>query len=263
MKWFKGLLINFQFFSSIPIPMSLPMDKVHLEKAIKTFPLLGIFQGGVYALLLFLVVEYSPFSDLTATMAIWLAGILVTGGIHLDGWMDTSDAFFSYQEKEKRLEIMSDPRTGAFGVLSVVSLLALKFFFIYEIILMKETPTYFLLCVLPFFSRAVMGTLLLKGKAAKEGGLGSLFKNAANGSTLYSYLVYLILLASFSYMLGQVELIGIILFLIISVFTFLYLQKKTISWFGGTTGDVFGASVEGTELILWMTLWLLHYFVMG
>ena len=43
--------------------------------------------------------------------------LLVTGGFHLDGYMDTMDALHSYQKKEKKLEILKDPHIGAFSVI--------------------------------------------------------------------------------------------------------------------------------------------------
>ncbi|MBM4763262.1 adenosylcobinamide-GDP ribazoletransferase [Bacillus sp. B15-48] len=263
MSWIKGLLINFQFFTSIPIPISLPMDKAHLEKAIQTFPLLGLVQGGIYAFIVFALSEWTPFSSLAIAFIVWLACIIITGGIHLDGWMDASDAFFSYQEKEKRLEIMSDPRTGAFGVLSVIILLAGKFFFIYEIIIMQTPQSYFLIALIPFFGKMVMGVLLLKGKTAKKSGLGTLFKGAANKWTLTVYPLFLLLLLIFTGIVFSNAFLGMLVFIVVSSLILTLLIKKTISWFGGTTGDVLGASVEGTELLLWMTLWLLHYFAMG
>src|SRR4051794_31684633 len=132
MKFLKGLLIDIQFFTAIPITRELPMDKDHLKKAVQAFPLLGIIQGLIYSAVFFLCHEFSPFSHLASSFLLWLLTILLTGGIHLDGWMDASDAYFSYQDREKRLEIMKDPRTGAFGVLSILVLLSCRFLFIYE-----------------------------------------------------------------------------------------------------------------------------------
>ncbi|MBY0121188.1 adenosylcobinamide-GDP ribazoletransferase [Bacillus sp. S/N-304-OC-R1] len=263
MKWIRGILINLQFFTSIPIPIELPMDKAHLERSIKTFPLLGLIQGTIYALVLYAFLHWTPFSSLTAAFAVWLAGIILTGGIHLDGWMDASDAFFSYSEREKRLEIMSDPRTGAFGVLSVIVLLCSRFLFIYEIVVMIHPISYILIGLLPFFSKMVMGVLLLKVRAAKKEGLGTLFKQAAGKRTLLSYPIYILILFLVSAILLKEIILGIFVFIVVSAITLLTLRRKIISWFGGMTGDILGASVEGTEVLLWMTLWLLHYFAMG
>lgn len=264
MIWLKGLLINFQFFTSIPVPFTLPMDREHLEKAIKTFPLLGLVQGGTYACILFTLTEWTMFSSLTVAIALWLAGIIFTGGIHLDGWMDASDAFFSYRDQEKRLEIMSDPRSGAFAVLSVIVLLSTRFFLIYEIVLMHEQLTYILVALIPILSKMVMGVLLLTLPSAKKEGLGTLFKDAATDRTLLVYPIYLVLfIAATSGFISDETLIGICVMILATFLIIIYLKKKTISWFGGMTGDVVGASVEGTEQLLWMTLWLLHYFAMG
>ncbi|WP_079508840.1 adenosylcobinamide-GDP ribazoletransferase [Mesobacillus jeotgali] len=261
MSWFKGFLINLQFFSTIPIPFSLPMDKKHLERAIQTFPLLGIVQGAIYAGLLYSIMEWTPFSTLAAAFVLWLASILITGGIHLDGWIDSSDAFFSYRDQEKRLEIMKDPRTGAFGVLSVITLLGSKFFFLYEIVGMMDSATYLLALAIPFLSRTVMGVLLVTVRPAKNEGLGALFKNASSKRTLWIYPVYLLGFAGI--LLFNGVYISLASYLIAVILVTLFLKQKIVEWFGGLTGDTLGASVELTEVLLWMTLWLLHYFAMG
>ncbi|MCS0674415.1 adenosylcobinamide-GDP ribazoletransferase [Cytobacillus firmus] len=263
MKWLKGLLINLQFFTSIPIPMSLPMDKPHLEKAIRTFPIAGLIQGSIYAFILYSFLEWTPFSLLAAAFAVWLAGILLTGGIHLDGWMDASDAFFSYRDQERRLEIMSDPRVGAFGVLSIIVLLGTRFLFIYEIVLLSNLYSYFLIAMIPFLSKMVMGVLLIKVKAAKTEGLGSLFQQAASKTTLSIYPIFLLAAAAAAGLAGYPAFVGFLIMVLFSILLFAFLSRKVIAWFGGMTGDVLGASVEGTEVLLWMILWLLHYFVMG
>ncbi|CAM3723939.1 adenosylcobinamide-GDP ribazoletransferase [Mesobacillus zeae] len=262
MKWFKGFLINVQFFTSIPIPFALPMDREHLDRAMKTFPLLGLLLGGIVTSLLYIILVWTPLSPLAAAFLIWLAGIVLTGGIHLDGWIDCSDAFFSYQDRGKRLEIMKDPRTGAFGVLSVIIILAAKFLFIYEIILMIQPFSYVYILLLPFFSRMVMGVLLLRVPSAKNDGLGQMFKSSAGKGTLAIYGLYAGLFLAIAASFGQTLPFALIL-MVVCFLAVLYLKQKILSWFGGLTGDVLGASVEGTELLLWMTLWLLHYTVMG
>lgn len=238
------------------------MDRAHMERAIKMFPVLGLLQGVLYAILLYLFLEWTPFSVLSIAFFIWLSHILITGGIHLDGWMDASDAFFSYRDQQKRLEIMKDPRIGAFGVLSVIVLLSARFLFLYEIIQFTTISTFFLIALIPFISKCVMGVLLLKVKAAKEDGLGSLFKNAANPKTLWIYPLYVGILFFLAYQISLEALLGAILLMLVGIIFILIVKRKIIKWFGGITGDVLGASVEGMEMVLWLTLWLWHYFAM-
>ena len=261
MKVVKGLIMSIQFFTSIPIPYEVPMDRVHIEKAIKTFPLLGLLQGMFYAFLLYVLIQWTPLSPLAAAFFVWLALIVLTGGIHLDGWMDASDAFFSYRDRQKRLEIMKDPRVGAFGVLSVMVLLSARFLFIYEISLRAFDATFVLIVLIPYLSKSVMGILLIKVRAAKEEGLGTLFKQAATQHTLWIYPVYMVLVLGGILLLYPVATSGVLLLIGMAILSLLFAARKAVKWFGGITGDVLGASVEGVEIVLWMTLWLWHYFV--
>ena len=162
--------MSIQFFTSIPIPYEVPMDRVHIEKAIKTFPLLGLLQGIFYTFLLYGLVQWTPFSSLAVAFFVWLALIFLTGGLHLDGWMDASDAFFSYRDRQKRLEIMKDPRIGAFGALSVIVLLSARFLFIYEIRLRAVDSTYILIVLDSFLEQKCDGDSFNKSAGSKRGG---------------------------------------------------------------------------------------------
>jgi adenosylcobinamide-GDP ribazoletransferase len=237
------------------------MDKEHLKKAVQAFPLVGLMQGIIYAAVLYLCLEFTPFSHLAAAFLLWLATILLTGGIHLDGWMDASDAYFSYQDQGKRLEIMKDPRTGAFGVLSILVLLSSRFLFIYESTANVEPLLLIMIAAIPFLSKSVMGVMLLTLKAAKNEGLGSLFQKAAKPQSLWPYPIYFLsFLVIGSLFIKEFFIIGLLI--LVAACCLLLFRRKALKWFGGITGDVLGACVEGTELLLWLTVWLLHYFVM-
>jgi adenosylcobinamide-GDP ribazoletransferase len=261
-KFITGFLITIQFLTALPIKKSLPMEKDYIEQSIQSFPLLGLFQGIFYSALLYFLLEWTPLSGLAIAFIIWLATILITGGIHLDGWMDMSDAYFSYQDKEKRLEIMNDPRTGAFGVMSLLVLLSSRFLFIYEIIQFATIFTYVLIILIPFFSKLVIGIVLLYIPAAKKEGLATFFKNAAKKTTISIYPIYIIIFFALICLLDFKLILPALLFVLVSGICFIFIRQKSIKHFGGITGDILGASGEGTDNILWMTLWLLHYFAM-
>ncbi|AIE58731.1 adenosylcobinamide-GDP ribazoletransferase [Bacillus methanolicus] len=259
----KGFLINLQFFTSIPVPLKLPMDKLHLKKAIQTFPLLGIFQGCVFSLLLYLLQYYTPFSDLADAFFLWLVTIILTGGIHLDGWIDASDAYFSFRDREKRLEIMKDPRTGAFGVISVIVLLGSKFLFIYEITLQANLISIFLIMYIPFLGKSAMGYFLTGLPSAKKEGLAFFFQQAADIRSLWIYPLYLLFFLWLAFLLNTRLFLFSAVMLFSAVVVVIFLKNKIMKWFGGVTGDVLGSAVEGVELLLWAILWLLHYFAMA
>ncbi|ASK61852.1 adenosylcobinamide-GDP ribazoletransferase [Virgibacillus phasianinus] len=258
-----GMILTIQFFSILPLRKEVPITPIHLERAIRVFPAFGWILGFSYAAILYGLIQWTPFSSLAIAFIIWLITIVLTGGIHLDGWMDASDAFFSYRDRDKRLEIMKDPRTGAFGVLSVIVLLSARFLFIYEIIIRIERPSYLFIFFIPFFSRIVMGMMLALVPPAKEEGLGHLFQQSCTRSTIWSYCWYLIPAAILLWTQGlQSVMIGTGM-LICSLLLFLFARKKVRTWFGGISGDTVGATTEGVEVCLWMIVWLLHYYVMG
>ncbi|RUQ31625.1 adenosylcobinamide-GDP ribazoletransferase [Peribacillus cavernae] len=257
----NGFLINLQFFTVFPIRRQLPMEKDYLNKAVQTFPLLGILLGVIYAAVLYALLEWTPFSPLAAAFIIWLLTIISTGGLHLDGWIDASDAYFSYRDIQKRLEIMKDPRTGAFGVLSVIVLLSCRMFFLYEIVENIKPWSYILIVMMPFLGKSAMGLMLTKVLLAKNEGLAYFFQEAAGKTSTNLYPVYL-LLPGLVFLSTNLTIFYLYMALLaVFILFLLFLKRKIVSWFGGITGDVVGASVEGVELILWMTIWLLHYFV--
>ncbi|RFU67949.1 adenosylcobinamide-GDP ribazoletransferase [Bacillus sp. V59.32b] len=261
MKTWIGFLINLQFFTVFPMKRQLPMDKEYINKTFHTFPLLGLLLGAIYAAVLYALLEWTPLSPLAAAFILWLLTIFVTGGLHLDGWIDTSDAYFSYRDIPKRLEIMSDPRTGAFGVISVIVLLGSRMLFLYEIIQNIKPWSYSLIIMVPFLGRVAMGFILAKMPLAKNVGLAAFFQAAAGKNSTAGYPVYLAFAGLAILSTNLTSFYSFIVLLVVLFFSMLFLKRKIIKWFGGITGDVNGASVEGVELILWMAIWLLHYFV--
>ncbi|MEK4539011.1 adenosylcobinamide-GDP ribazoletransferase [Peribacillus sp. FSL K6-1552] len=263
MNGWIGFLINLQFFTVFPIKKQLPMDKKYIHRAIQTFPLVGLFLGLILGGVLYALVEWTPLSSLSIAFVVWFLTMALTGGLHLDGWIDASDAFFSYQDKERRLEIMKDSRTGAFGVISVIVLLAARFIFIYEIVDRVNEWTYFLIISLPLLSKCVMGYLLSRMPLAKKEGLGAFFQSAVRKNSLSIYWLYFIVSFAVAWSI-DFKLVTLFFIMCLAALLFLlYIKRKIVSWFGGITGDVLGASVEGVELWLWLILWLLHYFAMG
>lgn len=239
------------------------MEKKYIHRAIQTFPLVGILLGLIMGGVLYVLAEWTPFSVLATAFILWLLTIVLTGGLHLDGWIDASDAFFSYQDQARRLEIMKDSRTGAFGVISVIVLLAMRFLFIYEITSRLNNWSYFFIILLPFLSKCVMGYLLCKMPLAKKEGLGAFFQSAAQKNSLHVYWIYIVVSMILAIILGAPFWMLLLIMLATTALFLLFLKRKIVAWFGGITGDVLGASVEGVELWLWFILWLLHYFVTG
>lgn len=252
-----GFLLAVQFFSVIPINKELPMTKRHVTMMFSMLPFVGACMGaimyGVYQLLM----HYTNWSSLLIAFLVILTGLILTGGLHLDGFVDTSDAYFSYRDREKRHAILDDPRIGAFGAMSLVIFLAAKVLFFAQLVATDAISIYWFLFI-PFLARLGMACYLVQTPTNKETGLGAFFKS----HILMKPFIYTI----FGSLLVVAILVGVFTqsWLIVAVFVLFVLgmsrlyRSWTIKHFGGSSGDLYGAFIEGMELMLWILLLLLH-----
>ena len=99
----KRFILILQFLTRIPIKLNVGFDD-EFYKSIVYFPLVGFVIGILSYLIGWIsMLLFEPF---IASIIITLAGVLITGGLHIDGLGDTFDAIYSYRDKEKMLEIM-------------------------------------------------------------------------------------------------------------------------------------------------------------
>ena len=117
---------------------------------------------------------------LQAAVAV-LIPVLVTGGIHLDGFLDTSDALSSWQTTERRLEILKDPHTGAFAIIACCSYFLAAFGIWTEAKLLDIG----ILGIGFILSRTLSGFGVCKFPCAKKSGLAATFCRGGRPETLY------------------------------------------------------------------------------
>ncbi|WP_050181804.1 adenosylcobinamide-GDP ribazoletransferase [Domibacillus robiginosus] len=250
-----GILV--QFFTVFPLHRTLPMEQAERRAVLHLLPLLGLIKGTIYAGAFWVLLEWSPFSTLSIAFLVWLLPIVLTGGLHLDGWMDWADAHFSFRDKEKRLAILKDPHMGAFGVLALIVLLASKFLFIYETVHAgsRHTST---IVLIPFFAQTLTGLLLQYAPSAKQEGLAAFFQKGRSGSLPAIYSIFFVMMMS-------VYALHLLFWIMAGVFFlyFIWVKATAAKEFGGITGDLLGASQEGAELLLWMIVWLSVFFGTG
>lgn len=246
----RSILLALQFFTVIPVNRNLPMEKRTITGMYSIFPWIGAGIGAIACLVLYF--EWSP---LMTGFSIVLLGAVLSGGLHMDGYIDTSDAFFSYKDRLKRFEILEDPRVGAFGVMAVVFLVIGKVIIISEV-LSTESFHWIFVMLIPFFSRALLGILFSVTNSAKTSGLAYYFKgkmnvNVVTIATACHFFVGLVVLGWMTNWVVSVT-IAAVLFAFICLF-----RSWVLKNFGGVTGDLLGASVEISEVVLWLTLLLL------
>lgn len=244
-----GFLLAWQFFSVLPIKRELPMTKATVTWMFSLLPVIGLCMGAFYAAVYELL--HAQITPLFMAIILVLTMLATTGGLHMDGWVDMSDAYFSYADKEKRVAILDDPRIGAFGALSLVCLVLLKIGVLYEALMQHVSLVPFLLTI-PFLGRIAIQLFFSATPLAKPTGLGAYFKKqVARKQLLLMIAVYSVLLvtvASYSAMWS-------LLVLLVTVLLAVALYKRwVVRNFGGLSGDLMGALCEGVEVVLWLVV---------
>ena len=110
-----NLVTAFATFSRIPMPR-IDYNERNTKYSLCFFPLVGAVIGALMLSVHFLCGLLAVGSVLRAALLLAVP-VLVTGGIHLDGYCDTVDALSSFAPREKKLQILKDPNAGAFAVI--------------------------------------------------------------------------------------------------------------------------------------------------
>jgi adenosylcobinamide-GDP ribazoletransferase len=176
MIFWETVAAAFSVFSQIPVPRTEWTEK-NLRYMLCAFPLVG----AVIGLLLWgwsLLCQALGFGRILFAAGLTLLPVLVTGGIHLDGYCDTVDALASNASPERRREILKDTYTGAFAVIGVCAYLLLYFALATEVSGAPGTaPALGLMHVL---SRALSGLAVLLFPASTNQGMLAAFKESAD-----------------------------------------------------------------------------------
>ena len=121
-EWLDGFSMAWGMFLAIPCPLRRWNEKAR-EKMLVCLPLVGLAVGGIW-LGLYLLLRHAAIGGLYAFLMAALPW-LVTGFMHLDGYMDVCDAVLSRRELATRQRILKDSHCGAFAVIGMVLLLSL------------------------------------------------------------------------------------------------------------------------------------------
>lgn len=241
-KWMGSLVIAFSMYSRIPMPRT-EWTKERMEHALCFFPLIGLILGAAYGLLGLA----AQAAGLGGTLIYASAGTLIplglTGGIHMDGYVDACDALCSYGTREKRLEIMKDPRTGAFGVIRC-GMYLLGFAGVFSLIPPERlgiTAGVFTL------SRALSAWAVVSLPKARPDGLAASFsRDAARGTVQVFSAGFILLSAALLRMAGGTALCAACM--AAAGVIFLRYRSMALKEFGGVTGDLAGYFLQRAEL---------------
>ena len=222
-------------------------EKENMKYAMCFFPWVGAVIGACVYLWGRFAGNISVGSILYAAV-LTLIPIFITGGIHLDGLLDTADALSSWQTRERRLEILKDSHTGAFAIITCCMYFIAYFGFSSELFEMQRIEGIGVIAIGFFLSRCLSGFSVTAFPCAKDSGLAATFANGADKKRAGKVLIVEGILA-IAVMIWVSIPLGIAA-LVAALLTFWWYHHMSVEKFGGITGDLAGCFLQVCELMI-------------
>ena len=242
MSIINSFFIALSMYSRIPVPR-VDWEKENMRYAMCFFPMNGVVIGAVMYLAGWLL-DKTSVGGLFRGVVFTLIPIMITGGIHMDGFMDTMDALGSWGDREKKLEILKDSHAGAFAILGMGCYL------MWSMAVWSELPAEVLrVCGVSFvLSRALSGFSVVTFPAARNSGLLKMFQDGAQKKvvriTMCLYVAAAVIMMA---VMNARAMTGAVTGVMIAFLYYIVVSRKQ---FGGVTGDLAGFFLETAELAM-------------
>jgi adenosylcobinamide-GDP ribazoletransferase len=232
-----SFLVAWQLLTAIPTGRGAPASQ-QPGRAMAWFPLVGLILGAILVISNSLLAALLP--DLPAAALLLVVWVALTGGLHLDGFIDCCDGLLATQPAERRLEIMKDSRVGAFGVLGAFCLLLVKFSAL-AALAPPERATWLL--VVPVLSRWTMVWAAWRYPLARPDGFAAWFRRGLGWSHAAIAGGTALLIALFVH--GLAGLGSFAAVWLVAILVAAWVRRRI----PGLTGDVYGALNELSEVV--------------
>ncbi|MCM1507179.1 MAG: adenosylcobinamide-GDP ribazoletransferase [Ruminococcus flavefaciens] len=239
----KSMFSAFLMYSRIPVPQ-VEWKEENRRYSLCFFSLIGVVIGGLFLLWRFFCLKTGADGLLTGAGSVVIP-VLVTGGIHIDGFCDVTDAKSSYGDMEKRLSIMKDSHVGAFAVIN------LCVYFIMQTALFSQIDnwkTSFIVAVGFVLSRSLSGLTAVTFKTAKKTGSLQSFTEPAHQKITITVLCVTAVLCCAGMI--YIDYLSGILCAVTAVCMVVYYKNFSYKTFGGITGDLSGWFLQMCEISL-------------
>ncbi len=242
MKYINACIIAFAMYSKIPMPKA-DWKKENMKYAMCFFPWVGAVIGVCFYFWGSLA-KSIPVGKTLSAVILTLIPVLLTGGIHLDGLLDTADALSSYQPRDRRLEILKDSHAGAFAIIVCCMYFLAYFGFASELTGTGITTA----AAGFFFSRCLSGFAVTAFPCAKNSGLAAAFAEGADKKRAGMVLIIEGGLGA-AFLLWVSIPLGVAAILSAGL-TFGWYYHMSMKKFGGITGDLAGCFLQVCELMI-------------
>lgn len=243
-NFIKGFIITLSTYTIIPLPQ-LKWDKNSIKYVFMFLPLVGLIIGSA-EILWFLISKETSLNIILYGIISSLIPFLISGGIHIDGYIDTIDSLSSNKDKLSMQQILKDSRIGVFGALHLVIYFMLLFGLFCQIY--SNNDKYYLLFIIVFFISRILGSFAsITINLFKENGF---LYTLTSATEKYYILIILFIyfIASLAFITYFFNLFISLTFILVIIFMHIYfinISKK----FGGISGDLIGFYIQLSEII--------------
>ncbi|MBI5418381.1 adenosylcobinamide-GDP ribazoletransferase [Candidatus Poribacteria bacterium] len=238
---FTRIIIAIQFLTMLPVGFRQKPDAKTVTSSIIFFPFAGIFIG-IIGIIVNVLLRNIAF-DLMRTFFVISTMIAVTGGLHLDGYIEIVETFLKENPHRYSIHSMKENILGPFGIIYLASLIILKFIAFNNI---AENFKNIVLIIFPMLSRWAMGiSIVLLEKDKNTSGTGIDFFDFIGKKEFFVIGLIPVIIAIIFF-----KLIGLIMIGVVVLFTYIftmYIEKKHHP---RATKDIFGAVNEIVELLV-------------
>jgi len=171
-----SFLAALRFLTTLRVPQRGGGSPEDLAGSTGLFPVVGIIIGLILAGAYWLLIHILPPAVVSGILIV--ASVVLSGGLHLDGFVDTCDGIGGHKDAQARWKVMHDSRSGAFGIIGVICLLLLKYASLNSV---PDNLMMAALLIMPVISRWTMVYAIFAYPYARPSGLGKVIKQGVQG----------------------------------------------------------------------------------
>lgn len=234
--------IALQFLTRLPVTLAGMPTPEQVGRSLLFYPLVGLLIGLLLFAVQCLLGDSAVLLQAALLLALWVG---ISGGLHLDGLADSTDAWVGgFGDKQRTLDIMKDPRSGPIAVVVLVLLLLLKFS---ALVALLENGSGLLLVLVPWLARCLLPLLFLTTPYVRAGGLGqALAEHLPRRQLPWVLAINALAMLLFGW--------SALLALLVAGGVFIWLRTLMLKRLDGTTGDTAGALLEIAECAVLVAL---------
>ncbi|MBS7527376.1 adenosylcobinamide-GDP ribazoletransferase [Fusibacter paucivorans] len=245
----RAFLLNISFFTRLPVAKLAPYTDERYRESVKYFPFVGLIIGALSGLPLYVSNHFISLPPAYTAVLSILLYLLISGGIHLDGFADSLDGLLSGRTGERVFEIMKDSRMGAFGTIG----LCLYFMVFYTFV---QNMSFAAFLMMPYIGKLAATAVAGFSKYPQgKTGMGKIFLDV---NTPIKSVLQLLLGSVIAYFAASISALLALWLVVLSAFLSRRWHYRMI---GGLSGDSIGFIVESSQLVYLVAYQIIYRLV--